>query len=247
MEHNTPSAAQPPRETSLARLEAFSDSVLAVIITIMVLGLRPPLHDDLGSLKSLIPGLLIYVLSFTFIGIYWNNHHHLLRAARRISGGVMWANLHLLFWLSLVPVVTAWVGAHPHSTWPAVTYGAIGFLAGIAYLLLTLALRAVNHDTRINELLQRDTKGKAVAGALHAGHRPRPHHRRARRAAPGVWRLRAGLDHVVHPRSPASSSGRQEGMRRRHGTGGAHVWTAPVYQSARVAPLAVLASLVLWP
>jgi len=166
MEHNTPSAAQPPRETSLARLEAFSDSVLAVIITIMVLGLRPPLHDDLGSLKSLIPGLLIYVLSFTFIGIYWNNHHHLLRAARRISGGVMWANLHLLFWLSLVPVVTAWVGAHPHSTWPAVTYGAIGFLAGIAYFLLTLALRAVNKDTRINELLQRDTKAR-VSVALY--------------------------------------------------------------------------------
>jgi uncharacterized membrane protein len=160
MEHNTPSAAQLQRETSPARLEAFSDSVLAVIITIMVLGLRPPLHDDLGSLKSLIPGLLIYVLSFTFIGIYWNNHHHLLRAARRISGGVMWANLHLLFWLSLVPVVTAWVGAHPHSTGPAVTYGAIGLLAGIAYLFLTLALRAVNQDTRINELLQRDTKAR---------------------------------------------------------------------------------------
>src|SRR5258706_15981313 len=153
MEHNEPSAAQPPGETSLARLEAFRDSVLAVIIPIMVLGLRPPLPDDLGSLKSLIPGLLIYVLSFTFIGIYWNNHHHLLRAARRISGGVMWANLHLLFWLSLVPVVTAWVGAHPHSTWPAVTYGAIGFLAGIAFFLLTLALRPVNKDTRINQLL----------------------------------------------------------------------------------------------
>ena len=166
MEHNEPSAAQPPRETSLARLEAFSDSVLAVIITIMVLGLRPPLHDDLGSLTGLISGLLIYVLSFTFIGIYWNNHHHLLRAARRISGGVMWANLHLLFWLSLVPVVTAWVGAYHTSRWPAVTYGAIGFLAGIAYFLLTLALRAVNQDTRINELSQRDTKAR-VSVALY--------------------------------------------------------------------------------
>ncbi len=142
MEHNKPSTAQPPRELSPARLEAFSDGVLAVIITIMVLELRPPPRDDLAALRALIPGLLIYVLSFTFIGIYWNNHHHLLRATRRISGGVMWANLHLLFWLSLVPVVTAWVGAHPRSTWPAVTYGAIGFLAGIAYFLLTLALRA---------------------------------------------------------------------------------------------------------
>src|SRR5258708_24411461 len=135
-EYNEPSSAQPPRELSPARLEAFSDGVLAVIITIMVLELRPPLHDDLGALRALIPGLLIYVLSFTFIGIYWNNHHHLLRPARRISGGVMWANLHLLFWLSLLPVVTAWVGAHPPSTWPPVPYGAIGFLAGPAYFLL---------------------------------------------------------------------------------------------------------------
>ncbi|HEX9413104.1 MAG TPA: TMEM175 family protein [Ktedonobacterales bacterium] len=166
MEHNKPSTAQPPRELSPARLEAFSDGVLAVIITIMVLELRPPPRDDLAALRALIPGLLIYVLSFTFIGIYWNNHHHLLRATRRISGGVMWANLHLLFWLSLVPVVTAWVGAHPRSTWPAVTYGAIGFLAGIAYFLLTLALRAVNQDTRINELLQRDTKAR-VSLALY--------------------------------------------------------------------------------
>jgi uncharacterized membrane protein len=168
-EYNEPSAAQPPREISPARLEAFSDGVLAVIITIMVLELRPPAKDSLAALQSLIPGLLIYVLSFTFIGIYWNNHHHLLQATRRISGGVMWANLHLLFWLSLVPVVTAWVGAHPRSTWPAVTYGAIGFLAGIAYFLLTLALRAVNKGTRINELLQRDTKGKATLALYTLG------------------------------------------------------------------------------
>ena len=165
-EYNEPSTAQPSRELSPARLEAFSDGVLAVIITIMVLELRPPKGADLGALKELIPGLLIYVLSFTFIGIYWNNHHQLLRGTRRISGGVMWANLHLLFWLSLVPVVTAWVGAYRLSRWPAVTYGAIGFLAGIAYFLLTLALRAVNQDTRINELLQRDTKAR-VSLALY--------------------------------------------------------------------------------
>src|SRR6476659_2460578 len=124
-----------------ARLEGFSDAVLAVIITIMVLELRPPSGAELADLQSLIPGLLIYVLSFASIGIYWNNHHHLLRATRRISGGVMWANLHLLFWLSLVPVVTAWVGDHPRDMWPAVIYGAIGFLAGIAYYILTLAIR----------------------------------------------------------------------------------------------------------
>jgi uncharacterized membrane protein len=143
--------------------------VLAVIITIMVLELRPPSGKfgySLAALKPLIPGLLIYVLSFAFIAMYWNNHHHLLRATRRISSGTMWANLHLLFWLSLVPVVTAWVGMYPRSQWPAVTYGAIGFLAGVAYYILTLTIRAVNKDTRISELLGRDIKGK-VSVALY--------------------------------------------------------------------------------
>jgi uncharacterized membrane protein len=154
---------------SSARLEGFSDGVLAVIITIMVLELRPPAGAELAALRSLVPGLLIYVLSFMFIGNYWNNHHHLLRATRRISGGVMWANLHLLFWLSLVPVVTAWVGAHGRSRWPAVTYGAVGFLAGVAYYVLTLTIRAVNKDTRINELLGRDTKGKASVAIYTLG------------------------------------------------------------------------------
>jgi uncharacterized membrane protein len=170
MEHERPSAHSPartPPEMSSTRLEAFSDGVLAVIITIMVLELRPPPGADLADLLTLIPGLLIYVLSFVFIGNYWNNHHHLLRATRRISGGVMWANLHLLFWLSLVPVVTAWVGQHSRSLWPAVTYGAIGFMAGVAFYILTLTIRNVNKDTRINELLQRDTKGK-VSVALYA-------------------------------------------------------------------------------
>lgn len=157
---NNQSKAAPSQDMSPGRLEAFSDGVLAVIITIMVLELRPPPGDSLAALQSLIPGLLIYVLSFTLIGIYWNNHHHLLRATRRISGGVMWANLHLLFWLSLVPVVTAWVGAHPLSRWPAVAYGAIGLMAGVAYYLLTLTILAVNQDTRINEQLGRDIKGK---------------------------------------------------------------------------------------
>ena len=113
------------------------------------------------------PGLLIYVLSFTSIGIYWNNHHHLLRATRRISGGVMWANLHLLFWLSLVPLVTAWVGAQRLRQWPTVAYGAVGFLAGVAYYILTLTIRAVNKDTRIQEQLGRDIKGK-LSMALYA-------------------------------------------------------------------------------
>jgi uncharacterized membrane protein len=168
MDHQ-PSSAHPPREMSSTRLESFSDGVLAVIITIMVLELRPPPGDNLTALQALIPGLLIYVLSFAFIALYWNNHHHLLRATRRISSGVMWANLHLLFWLSLVPVVTAWVGAHPRSRWPAVTYGAIGFLAGVAYYILTLTIRAVNQDTRINEQLGRDIKGKVSVAIYTLG------------------------------------------------------------------------------
>lgn len=159
MERNQ-TETRPSQEISPVRLEAFSDGVLAVIITIMVLELRPPPGDSLAALQTLIPGLMIYVLSFTLIGIYWNNHHHLLRATRRISGSVMWANLHLLFWLSLVPVVTAWVGAHPLSRWPAVSYGVIGLMAGVAYYLLTLAILTMNQDTRINEQLGRDTKGK---------------------------------------------------------------------------------------
>jgi uncharacterized membrane protein len=145
---------------SPARLEAFSDGVLAVIITIMVLELRPPGGADLNSLEQLIPGLLIYVLSFAFIGIYWNNHHHLLRATRRISGGVMWANLYLLFWLSLVPVVTAWVGKYPRSLLPALTYGFIGLMAGVAYTILATRIAAVNKDTAISQVLQRDIKGR---------------------------------------------------------------------------------------
>jgi uncharacterized membrane protein len=154
------SSARPLQEMGPARLEGFSDAVLAVIITIMALALRPPPSGDLTALRSLVPGLLIYVLSFTFIGIYWNNHHHLLRATRRISGGVMWANLHLLFWLSLVPVVTAWVGKYYLSLWPAVTYGFIGFMAGVAYTILATTIAAVNKDTAISQVLQRDIKGR---------------------------------------------------------------------------------------
>src|SRR5258708_34680903 len=154
MQHR-PFPPPPPREKSPARLEAFSDGVLAVIITIMVLELRPPDGADLKALWGRIPGLLIYVLSFVFIGNYWNNHHHLLRATRRISGGVMWANLHLLFWLSLVPGVTAWVGAYQPSRWPAVTYGAIGLLAGVAHYPLTLALLPLYPNTCLQPPLGR--------------------------------------------------------------------------------------------
>ena len=112
-------------ESETGRVEAFSDGVLAVIITIMALELRAPLGGSFADLRARLPALLVYILSFVFIGIYWNNHHHLLRAARRVTGGVMWANLHLLFWLSLIPVLTEWIGEHYSDTAPAATYGVV--------------------------------------------------------------------------------------------------------------------------
>jgi uncharacterized membrane protein len=118
------------------RLEAFSDGVLAIIITIMVLELRAPHDTDLAALHPLVPVLLSYVLSFVYLGIYWTNHHHLLYCTHRVTGSILWANLHLLFWLSLVPVVTAWMGEHPRAATPTALYGAVLLLAGIAYLLL---------------------------------------------------------------------------------------------------------------
>src|SRR6516162_783956 len=117
----SPNAYDPQsrEESETGRLEAFSDGVLAVIITIMALELKAPAAGSFTGLRTRLPALLIYILSFTFIGMYWNNHHHLLRGARRVTGGVMWANLHLLFWLSLIPVLTAWIGEHYRQTAPA--------------------------------------------------------------------------------------------------------------------------------
>jgi len=125
-----------------ARLEAFSDGVLAIIITIMVLELKVPHGGELGALRPMVPLFLSYLLSFVYVGIYWNNHHHLLHATREISGGVMWANLGLLFCLSLVPVVTAWVGDNPRAPWPAALYGVVLLLAAVAYLILERAIIA---------------------------------------------------------------------------------------------------------
>ena len=126
------------------RLEAFSDGVLAVIITIMVLELKVPHGEDLRALNDLVPDFLAYVLSFIYVGIYWNDHHHLLHATRHISGSVMWANLHLLFWLSLVPASTGWVGAHPSAPWPTALYGAVLLMAALAWLVLEKRIIAVN-------------------------------------------------------------------------------------------------------
>src|SRR5262249_41132497 len=118
------------------RLEAFSDGVFAIIITIMVLDLKAPHGSDLESLLPLAPQFLSYVLSFVFLGIYWNNHHHLLQAVRLVNGRILWANLHLLFWLSLIPFATSWNGETKFASWPVAVYGAILLLSGVAYYIL---------------------------------------------------------------------------------------------------------------
>jgi len=118
------------------RLEAFSDGVLAIIITIMVLELKAPHGTDLAALRPLLPVFLSYVLSFVYLGIYWNNHHHMLHAAKRVTGGTLWANLHLLFWLSLIPFVTAWMGENRFAPAPVAVYGVVLLMSAIAYAIL---------------------------------------------------------------------------------------------------------------
>ena len=148
-------------ESETGRLEAFSDGVLAVIITIMALELKPPEDGTFRSLHARLPALLFYILSFTFVGIYWNNHHHLLRAARRVTAGVMWANLHLLFWLSLIPVLTEWIGEHYEKTAPAATYGVVGFGSAVAFTILIRAIiRADGSSSLVATAIGSDTKGR---------------------------------------------------------------------------------------
>ena len=154
-------ARGPESQSETGRVEAFSDGVMAVIITIMALELRAPLGGSGADLRARLPALLIYLLSFTFIGIYWNNHHHLLRAARRVTGGVMWGNLHLLFWLSLIPVLTEWIGEHHGDTAPAVTYGVVCLGAAVAFTILSLAIiRADGSSSPVAAALGRDLKGR---------------------------------------------------------------------------------------
>lgn len=143
------------------RLEAFSDGVIAIIITIMVLELKVPHGDDIQSLISLLPVFLSYVLSFIYVGIYWNNHHHLLHTVQKISGGVLWANLHLLFWLSLVPFVTSWMGENHFSALPTALYGVDMLMSAIAYYILQLIIiRAQGEHSLLQHALGRDIKGK---------------------------------------------------------------------------------------
>ena len=142
------------------RLEAFSDGVVAIIITIMVLELKVPHEPSLEALTPLWPVFLSYVLSFVYVGIYWNNHHHMLHATDRVTGGVLWANLHLLFWLSLVPFTTAWVGEHHDAPVPTAAYGVVLLMCGIAYTILARRIVAVpGANERLAHALGEDRKG----------------------------------------------------------------------------------------
>jgi TMEM175 potassium channel family protein len=143
------------------RLEAFSDGVIAIIITIMVLELKAPEHSDLAALKPLLPNFLSYVLSFIYVGIYWNNHHHMLQSTRHVTGGILWANLHLLFWLSLFPFATAWVGQNHFESTPTATYGVILLLAAIAYVILQRSIiKNQGSHSILASAVGRDLKGK---------------------------------------------------------------------------------------
>ena len=146
---------------STSRLEAFSDGVIAIIITIMVLELRAPHDASLAALGPLMPVLASYVLSFVYRGIYWNNHHHMLHVTKRVDGGVLWANLHLLFWLSLVPFTTAWMGENHFAPTPVAVYGVDLLMAAIAYFILQSAIiRREGRDSLLARAVGRDVKGK---------------------------------------------------------------------------------------
>jgi uncharacterized membrane protein len=146
---------------SKGRLEAFSDGVIAIIITIMVLELKAPHGHNIGDLTPLLPQFLAYLLSFVFIGIYWNNHHHLLQIVKRVNGRVLWANLHLLFWLSIVPFVTSWLGESHLGALPIAMYAAVCWMAGFSYYLLARALIYIHtDDSPLVKAIGNDRKGK---------------------------------------------------------------------------------------
>ncbi len=144
-----------------SRLEAFSDGVIAIIITIMVLELKVPHGASLENLWELAPVFFSYVLSFLYVGIYWNNHHHLLHTVKKVSGGILWANLHLLFWLSLVPFTTGWMGENHFTQWPVFLYAFNMFAAAIAYTILVFRIKAVHGEgSDIDRAIGTDIKGK---------------------------------------------------------------------------------------
>jgi len=150
---------------SKGRLEAFSDGVLAIIITIMVLELKVPHGEDLAALRPMIPVFLSYILSFTFVGIYWNNHHHTLQAIHQVNGRILWANLHLLFWLSLVPFATGWMGENHFTQWPIVLYGVVLLMSALAYTIFLRQLIAQEgQDSPLAKAINSDFKGKISLG-----------------------------------------------------------------------------------
>jgi uncharacterized membrane protein len=152
------------------RLEAFSDGVLAIIITIMVLELKVPEEPTIAAVAVLWPKFLSYVLSFIYVGIYWNNHHHMMQASRAVSGGVLWANLHLLFWLSLLPFTTAWMGENEFGRWPAIFYGFNLLACALAYYILQGRLVSLHgHDSLLAKAVGGDFKGKASPFIYMAG------------------------------------------------------------------------------
>jgi uncharacterized membrane protein len=162
-----------------SRLEAFSDGVIAIIITIMVLELKVPHGDTVDALIPLVPSFLGYVLSFIYVGIYWNNHHHMLHACEAVSGSILWANLHFLFWLSLFPVTTAWIGDNHLAPAPSVLYGVVLFMAAVAYWILQQAIIAAQgSDSLLKKAVGADWKGKVspvlyLAGIAAAFYSPR--------------------------------------------------------------------------
>lgn len=155
---------------SKARLEAFSDGVLAIIITIMVLELSPPHDAEFSALKPLAPVFGSYALSFVYVAVYWNNHHHLLQAARHVDGRILWANMHLLFWLSLVPFCTAWMGENEFAAAPVSLYGGVLTMSAVAYYALTVVLvRHHGNESGIARAVGSDVKGKVSLGVCFTG------------------------------------------------------------------------------
>jgi uncharacterized membrane protein len=143
------------------RVEAFSDGVIAIIITIMVLEMKIPHDNSIEALKPLFPVFLSYVLSFIYIGIYWNNHHHMLHAEKTINGKILWANMHLLFWLSLIPFVTGWMGENHFTKWPIALYGLVLFMSALAYTILAkLLIKHHGAESILGKAIGKDTKGK---------------------------------------------------------------------------------------
>ena len=155
---------------SKGRMEAFSDGVIAILITIMVLELKAPHSAELEALRPLLPVFLSYLLSFVFLGIYWNNHHHLFQAVRHVNGGILWANLHLLFWLSLIPFVTAWMGENHFAAPPVAAYGGVLLMSAIAYTILVRALLASHpKDSALATAIGDDFKGRISLVAYVVG------------------------------------------------------------------------------